>query len=557
MIQINESKTKKVPGETSLFINFKYKEEYINILKNCSGSNYSKRDKCWEVPLTYLSTLLDGLTSFEDIELNLLEDQPKQEDQVFELGEYKLKPLPHQIDAIQYGLNHKKWMLLDEPGLGKTGSLLLLAKELKERDKIEKCLIICGINSLKTNWKKEIEKFTDLDCIILGERINRKGKRVIGSIPERIKQLQQPIKEFFTITNIESLRNEELVKVLLIGPNKFNMICLDESHKCRNSESAQGKGLLKLKNTEYIVTATGTPIVSSPLNAYVPLQLLDIDRSTLTNFKYYYCTFGGPFNNILYGFKNMEILKDILNRYSLRRTKDILNLPPKLFIKEYIDMDEDQDVLYDNIKNGIKESVDKIKLNTSSLLALSTRLRQATSCPSSLTTENISCAKIERAIDLTEQIIENNSKVILFCAFKETAKILAENLKQYNPLIATGDVDDSLIDEYKELFQTDPNYKVFIATHQKLGTGHNLTEATFEIFIDTPYTYADFDQCVNRAHRIGTTKTLTIYTLLTNNTIDERVQEILELKEALGDYLVDGEISENGLQILQKYIEEL
>lgn len=557
MIQINESKTKKVPGETSLFIKFKYKEEYVNILKSCPGSNYSKKDKCWEVPLTYLSVLLDGLTPFEDIELNLLEDQPEQEDQIFELSNYKLQPLPHQIEAIQFGLNHKKWMLLDEPGLGKSFSALALAQELKIRGKINKCLIICGVNSLKSNWRKEVEKFTHLDCIILGERINRKGRRVIGSIPERKAQLLKPIKEFFIITNIESLRNEDLVKALLTGPNKFDMICLDESHKCRNSESAQSKGLLKLKDTEYIITATGTPIVSSPLNAYVPLKLLDIDRSTLTNFKYYYCTFGGPFNNIICGFKNMDILKDTLDKYSLRRTKDILNLPPKMFIREYVDMDEDQDTFYENIKNGVKESVDKVKLNTSSLLALTTRLRQATSCPSSLTTENISCAKIERAIDLTEQILENNKKVLIFCSFKESVNELAEKLKQYNPLIATGDTDDFTVEHNKDLFQNDPNYKIFIATPFKLGTGHTLTAASFEIFVDTPYTYADFDQAVSRAFRIGTTESLTVYVLLTTNTIDERVMEIVDMKEALGDYLVDGEISENGLQILQKYIEDL
>lgn len=557
MIQIVESEAKKVPGETSLYVSFNYKEEYINILKNCPGSNYSKKDKCWEVPLTYLSTLLDGLIPFEDIDLSILESKPPFKPKQFELGDYKVTPFPHQIEAIQYGLNHKKWMLLDAPGLGKSLSLILLAKELKERKKIDKCLIVCGINSLKSNWRKEIQKFTDLSCIILGEKINRKGKRYIGSIPERVAQLKNPIEEFFVITNIETLRSDDVVKAILKGPNKFGMLAFDESHMARNSESSQAKGLLKLKDIEYIIPATGTPIVSSPLNAYVPLKLLGVDKSTLTNFKYYYCTFGGPFNNIICGFKNMDILKDTINKYSLRRSKELLNLPPRIIINEYVDMDEDQDLLYENVKKGIRESVDKVKLNTSSLLALMTRLRQVTGCPSVLTTEKVSCAKIERAIQLTEEVIENKGKIVLFCNFKETVIQLAERLKSYNPLIATGETPDDEVSQNVDKFQNDSKYKVFIGTWQKMGTGITLTSAETAVFVDYAMTFSQWEQAADRIYRIGTKNTVTIYNLITTDTIDERIMEIIEMKEAIGDYLVDGEISENGLQILQKYIEDL
>lgn len=557
MIQIVESEAKKVPGETSLYVSFNYKEEYINILKNCPGSNYSKKDKCWEVPLTYLSTLLDGLIPFEDIDLSILESKPPFKPKQFELGDYKVTPFPHQIEAIQYGLNHKKWMLLDAPGLGKSLSLILLAKELKERKKIDKCLIVCGINSLKSNWRKEIQKFTDLSCIILGEKINRKGKRYIGSIPERVAQLKNPIEEFFVITNIETLRSDDVVKAILKGPNKFGMLAFDESHMARNSESSQAKGLLKLKDIEYIIPATGTPIVSSPLNAYVPLKLLGVDKSTLTNFKYYYCTFGGPFNNIICGFKNMDILKDTINKYSLRRSKELLNLPPRIIINEYVDMDEDQDLLYENVKKGIRESVDKVKLNTSSLLTLATRLRQVTSCPSVLTTEKVSCAKIERAIQLTDEIIENNGKVVLFCNFKETAVTLFERLKGYNASLNTGDIIDSDIYSNMDRFQNDPNYKVFIGTYAKCGTGLTLTAAEYMICLDECWTEAQNTQAYDRIYRIGTKNTVTIYNLITTNTFDEQVHDIVLNKEAISTYLVDGELPPQLFERLKRLIEGL
>ena len=100
----------------------------------------------------------------------------------------------HQEEAVDFGLNKAdKWLLLDAPGLGKTLSLIRLAEELKKRDNIEHCLIICGINTLKANWKREIKKFSKLDAMILGERTTKTGKQVIEGVQYRINQLKQKI----------------------------------------------------------------------------------------------------------------------------------------------------------------------------------------------------------------------------------------------------------------------------------------------------------------------------------------------------------------------------
>ena len=101
----------------------------------------------------------------------------------------------------------------------------------------------------------------------------------------------------------------------------------------------------------------------------------------------------------------MSILKNELDSCSLRRTKDLLDLPEKNIIEEYVDMKDDQLLFYRNIVDGIRDQVDKVNLNTTNLLSLVIRLRQATACPSILTSENISSAKIDRAIDLVDEII--------------------------------------------------------------------------------------------------------------------------------------------------------
>ena len=206
MIKIEERTTKKVPGETSLFISFNYTPQYVDIIKQFSGISYNKNTKEWEVPLVYLSMLLDNFSIYDDIELKLLKTKAeKTTDIEINFDNYKYKPFPYQTEGIKYGLTHDKWLLLFDMGLGKTLITLYIANELKKQGKIEHCLIICGVSSLKNNWRKEIQKFTDLDCIILGEKLRRTGNRTIGTLDERAEQLKKPIKEFFVITNIDSL----------------------------------------------------------------------------------------------------------------------------------------------------------------------------------------------------------------------------------------------------------------------------------------------------------------------------------------------------------------
>lgn len=558
MILIEEKITRKCPGETSLFVTFPYRAECVEVMKRCSGGTFNKKDKVWEVPVTYLSMLLDEFCALDSIELRLIQTEVLHKKEPLPLqGSFKAKPFDHQLEAIQYGLMHDKWLMLLDPGLGKTLVAMYIAQELKLRGEINHCLIICGLNVLKTNWRREIEKFTDLSCTILGERINSRGRRVIGTIPERAAHLQRGIEEFFTITNIETLRDERVQQAFKKSSTKFDMIVVDEIHVLRSSESQQFKGLMKLPDAKYKIGATGTLIVSKPLDAYAPLKWLGIERGTWTNFRYYYGVYGGPFNNILCGFKNMDVLKDIIDKYSLRKTKDILNLPPKVQIDEYLDMEDRQARFYENIKQGVREECDKIELKTKSLLALLGRLRQATSCPSVLTSESIPTAKLDRTADLVEQIRSNQEKVVIFSSYKETVQVLGEMLKDYKPLLCTGDTKDDLIEQAKERFQTDPEFGVFIATWQKMGTGLTLTAASHVIFVDSPYTAAQKEQAEDRCHRIGTSDTVFIHNLITADTVDERVAEIVKNKEAISDYLIDGEVTAVQLQLLKEYIAEL
>jgi len=158
---------------------------------------------------------------------------------------------------------------------------------------------------------------------------------------------------------------------------------------------------------------------------------------------------------------------------------------------------------------------------------------------------------------LVEQIVSSGNKVVVFSTFKETLETLKERLKCYNPLVGTGDISDEEISSNVDKFQTNDKNKIFLGTWQKCGTGLTLTAATYMIFIDTPWTDAAFEQACDRIYRIGTTKPVTIYNLITSDSIDERVLEIVSDKAALADYVIDDTITESGLNSLRKYIEEL
>ena len=556
MIYIEEIKSKKMPTDTSLIVSFNYNADIVATLKQISPTFYDKKNKTWEVPNIYLSYLLDELCIYDDIDLSLLKSKKptSKPNENIKLSRYKVSLFPHQEEAIKFGLTHDKWLLLDQMGLGKTLDMICLAQEIKKRDNIKHCLIICGVNALKSNWKAEIQKYSDLSCTILGEKINSKGKVVFGGIPDRLKQLQKGIKEFFIITNIETLRDKNVLKEL----NKlhYDMVVLDEAHKIKDVSSQQGKALLKLKGAKYKIALTGTPIVNSPLDAYAPLKWIEQETANASTYKAFYCTFGGYGNHEIVGYRNLNVLKNKLECCSLRRTKDILNLPEKVIVNQIVDMNDTHRKFYDSIVDGVISEVDKVRMDYVTTLGLITRLRQATACPSILTTANIKSSKIERALDIIDEVVSGGNKVVVFSTYKQTLKEI-ERLCSHKALVCTGDCSDVEIRHNIELFQNESEPKVLLATWQKCGTGLTMTAANYEIFIDTPYTAAEYEQAQDRCHRIGQKETLTVYNLICRDTIDERVREIVEDKSAIGDYIVDNKITESGAKSLAKWITEL
>lgn len=558
MINIIERASTKVPGRYSFYISFNYNEEIIVDLKTLDCYNYNRKTHEWEIPLGNLSIAIDKLSHHDDITLETLSEQSIQEI-VYDIGPFKTNLFQHQLDAIQYGLNHEKWLLLDPPGLGKTASMIGLAQELKAKRNLSHCLVICGINTLKTNWKEEISKHSNLSARILGERVNRKGKYVIDGVQKRIEQLKNPIDEFFVITNIETLRNDDVAELLNDGPNKFDMVIVDEIHCCKSNTSLQGSNLLKLKDATYKIGLTGTLIINNPLDCFMAFKWLGIEHCESYVYKHYYCIFDEKFNKFIKGYQHLDYIVDEIKDSSLRREKSIINLPPITIIEEKVDMNNDHKQFYEDLVQGIVSDIDKVKIKKKSLLALWTRLRQATACPDILSTHNISASKIDRAKSLIESIISNNEKIVVFSTFKSSAERLYKELKDlnYRVVLCTGDSSENHIATSIDGFQNKDAYDILICTWQKMGTGITLTAATYGIFIDTPQTAAEFEQAYKRIYRLGTTRPVFIYVLVCPDTVDEKVQTLLHNKNAFSNYMLDEELSDSEYEIIEKYLHSL
>ena len=121
------------------------------------------------------------------------------------------------------------------------------------------------------------------------------------------------------------------------------------------------------------------------------------------------------------------------------------------------------------------------------------------------------------------------NKVIIFTQFVEMAHILIDELKEYNPLLISGEVSSEDRQKVVELFTYDPKYKILVSTDAG-AYGLNLQSASYIIMYDLPWSISKLTQREDRAHRIGQTKPVTVYTLVAKETVDEYIVKVLHAK---------------------------
>lgn len=555
MIKIKVAPAKQSNGEYSLFVSFPYNTDLVNTIRSFPNRYWNKTEKEWEIPVNKLEAFIDNCTN-DSVEITGDIDvlDRKEETKVDIDFNFKTHPFNHQIEGFEYGMSHNKWLLGDEQGLGKTKQVIDIAVAKKQKCGFKHCLVICGVNGLKWNWQNEIAIHSNEAGWILGQRVRKNGKMTIGSNSDKLNDLINisKIDSYFIITNIESLRDADIANQIdkYCKDGTIDMVAIDEIHKCKNPNSQQGKGILKVQ-PKYRIAMSGTPLMNTPLDLYIVLKWLGYEKHAFYSFKNHYCITGGYGGYEVVGYKNMPELKETVDGIMLRRLKeDVLDLPEKIYIDEFVEMTPKQAQIYKEVTAEIKANIDRIKIANNPLAEL-IRMRQATGYTGILSSSVTESSKIDRLEEIVEESVANNRKVVIFSNWTQmTTPIYNRLAKNYKGIVITGNTEDVERQIDVNHFQNDMECVFALGTIGAMGTGITLTAGTVVIFMDEPWTMANKQQAIDRCHRIGTQSNITIYTIMCKDTIDERIHEIVEKKGLIADAILDDKIVGNKLELL-------
>lgn len=538
-----EKQEKGTYFEDAFKVSFRYNPETVEKIKRLAYRRYLPEERAWEIPASELVHLVD-IMGVENINIDsrYLEGIIKKEAGVAAKTSesvkerlkrikpiiaypFKTKPFPHQIEAFNVGNKCTDLLLADDQGLGKTKESIDIAVSRKEE--IGKCLIVCGVNSVKYNWSEEIKIHSDESSIVID------GK----TVDKRLSQIREWIygNDYFGIINIESLRNEKIMDLIYDSCKNeiIGAVIVDEIHKAKNGMCSQGRSVRNL-NCKVRIGLSGTPMNKAE-DLWNILTWLRVEKRSFYSFRNRYCIMGGYGGYKVVGHKNLDELNEELNKVMLRRKKEeVLDLPPKLYKTEFIELTREQQILYKEIKQGIVENLESI-MEIPNPLSCTVRLRQLTG--GLFGDDN---PKLDRIKDILEEITESGHKALIFSQWEKVTEVYKDALKEYNPAYIVGDVE--VEDRQKEVyrFQNDPECKVAIGTIGAMGTGFTMNKASYVFFVDKKYWEAENRQAEDRAHRIGVDHTVNIISLVAKNTIDESIEELLRENKELFDRVIEG-----------------
>ena len=361
---------------------------------------------------------------------------------------------------------------------------------------------MCGVNSLKYNWQREISKFCKNEkAIVLGTKVNTKGRTVETTIAETKKQIESCPEEFFWIINIEKIRitkndDDTIIDYLneQIKKKNLGMLIVDEVHKISNLESAQAKGLLALDSSLSKMLMTGTLLVNNPYDLYCPMTLCGLINYNKWQFENKFIIKDEWKQPI--GFKNMDELHQILYKSSLRRTKDLLNLPEKVYKQEWLEFSKEEISVFNQVTGNESFKLEKIE-EPNELMAVITRMRQATVATELLTAKVKKSTKFDRLNDILEEARLNGQKVLVFCPFTQALELGLEYCSKFKPKLIRGGMKEKVQQVVDEHENTN-GFSVIFAQEATLGVGYTLTNTEICVFLSPPWNRANYDQCSDR-----------------------------------------------------------
>jgi SWI/SNF-related matrix-associated actin-dependent regulator 1 of chromatin subfamily A len=438
-------------------------------------------------------------------------------------------PLGHQKEAIEKLAGSRRFILADDMGLGKTTATIIAALETGAK----KILIICPA-SLKINWQREIENYSDRPVYIA------EGKKFSTEAD-------------FVIVNYDILKNFHDMKdkgKSLLNQSNFELVILDEAHMISNPQAQRTKIINHyVKDIKRVWLLTGTPMTSRPMNYYNLLNI--IESPVAQNWMAYairYCQ-GYQFMagkrkvwNVT-GASNLEELRDRTSKQILRRLKeDVLDLPDKIISPVYLRLKSKE---YEELMGEYYDWFDNKKDESSSLTVQFSKLMKVRKV--------IANEKTKQTIEFAENIIEQGKKVIIFTNFTDTLQTIYQHFGK-QAVYLDGSCSKPHRQNAVDEFQENDKIKVFVGNLKAAGVGLTLTAAEVVIMNDLSFVPAEHAQAEDRAYRYGQKSNVLVYYPLYENTIEGAVYDILNRKKEIIRTVMGDEQPENVGDVVEEIL---
>ena len=461
---------------------------------------------------------------------------------------------PYQKEGIEFALFKKAAIIADEMGLGKTIQAIAVAVMKKQLFGFQKTLVVCPA-TLKSQWKKEIEKFT-----------NEKTLIVTGFPDEREKQYRDE-NYFFFIVNYETILRDNLA----INKAGMDFLILDEAQKVKNFETKTSSAIRRLQ-AKHTLIITGTPIENRLIDIFSIVGVLDpYFFGPLWEFSYQHCLFDPEKINKINGYYDLQLLNEQLSEILIRREKRAVldQLPNVQQIDIPVELSPEQQEYHAGYASGISRIIRKKFLTAYDLQRLQlllTNMRMVCDSTYLIDDETNVSPKMEELKDILFEQLDlhrTNRKVIIFSEWIKVHKLIGQMLRQNKIgfVELNGKVPVNLRGELIKKFENTPECKIFLSTEAG-GAGLNLQMADILINFELPWNPAKKNQRIGRIDRLGQKSAkLTIYNLITRNSIEQQIALGLLVKQSLFDGVLNSKSTTNYVDFSTKgrsqFIEQL
>lgn len=447
----------------------------------------------------------------------------------------RVEPYEYQREGICFGLERKRIIIGDEPGLGKT----LQSIGIVDTANAYPCLVICP-SSLKINWQREFEKFTDKSAIVLDNNVRTTWGYLLSMGVHQVAIVNYESLRKFFVWDIRGGKQFRL-KDVVFNPQiqAFKSIIIDESHRVKDPSAQQTiftKGLSVGK--DWCILLSGTPVVNRPEDLIAQLSIMNRlgEFGGRAKFIADYCT--DPKDKTAKSAVPLsELSRQLYDTCMIRREKAkvLPQLPDKTRVDLYVDISNDKEynLAAEDLAAYLQEYTEctdweiRRKMRMEALVKFMTLRSLATR------------GKIAQAVDFIRTFLDSGKKLIVFCSLHE----IVDELQKVFPRAVTVTGRDSAVSKQASVdaFQNNPNVQLIICSIKAAGVGLTLTAASDVAFIELAWTYADCCQCEDRAHRIGQKDNVTCYYLLGRGTIDHTIYRLIHRKKSIANEIMNAD----------------